>query len=159
MSRKEVTEALTKAAIGHWTKKNYCVVREAAIVRKGALRADVIAIHIKREVIVSEVKSSLEDYKTDKKWLKYLKEECFNKFYFVISQELYEDKRARVMLSDIREHEVGLMVLEQKTGLLRTKIKCKPRTISESKLLDIAIRILWRSSLNRTNTRRRRQYI
>ena len=51
--------------------KGYQIISEFALPNKK--RVDLIAINLKREVLIVEVKSNIKNLKIDKKWKKYLK--------------------------------------------------------------------------------------
>ena len=81
MSRRQITAALTDAVVQYYTKKRYCVNREIGLCKRGRLRADFLAMNMKNEIIIVEVKSCPSDFYTDHKWQKYLptRTRVFNK--------------------------------------------------------------------------------
>ena len=61
--------------------KGYQIISEFALPNKK--RVDLIAINLKREILIVEVKSNIKNLKIDKKWKKYLK--YCNFFYFAFN--------------------------------------------------------------------------
>ena len=64
--------------------KGYKVITEFALPNKK--RVDIIALNLKKEILIIEVKSNTRDIKLDKKWKNYLK--YCNYFYFACSEKL-----------------------------------------------------------------------
>jgi hypothetical protein len=63
---------------------------------KDNLRIDVLEINRQKNYLVGyEVKSCIEDFRTDKKWNKYLS--LVNKLYFVFDSKTYEDHREEII--------------------------------------------------------------
>lgn len=159
-SRKETAQLLTQAAIGYFAKKNYAVDTEVGVVPWGNYRADVYAFSLRLEVVVCEVKSCKSDFTVDDtkgKWLNYLPH-C-NKFYFVIRSCDYAWMQEHA--DKFKELGVGVMVLNEQTGLLEVKINAKFRTISMAKRINAIARMAWRNApySKRKGTRRTRVYI
>ena len=64
--------------------KGYKVITEFALPNKK--RVDIIALNLKKEILIIEVKSNTRDITLDKKWKNYLK--YCNYFYFACSEKL-----------------------------------------------------------------------
>ena len=90
--------------------KGYQIISEFALPNKK--RVDLIAINLKREILIVEVKSNIKNLKIDKKWKKYLK--YCNFFYFALNnyQKVINIKK-----------NIGII----KTNNLKTEIIQKPK--------------------------------
>ena len=66
--------------------KGYKVLSEFALPNKK--RVDIIAINLKKEIIIVEVKSNKKSIKYDKKWKNYLN--YCNYFYFACNEKLQD---------------------------------------------------------------------
>jgi hypothetical protein len=68
-SRPETTEAVTRGAARLLTQLGYAPLLEAPL--PNGRRADILALGPKGDLLIVEVKSSLEDYRADGKWPEY----------------------------------------------------------------------------------------
>jgi hypothetical protein len=68
-SRPETTEAVTRGAARLLAALGYAPVLEAPL--PNGRRADIMALGARGDLLIVEVKSSLEDYRTDGKWPEY----------------------------------------------------------------------------------------
>ena len=76
-SRPETTEAVTRGAVLLLTQLGYAPLLEAPL--PNGRRADILALGPKGDLMIVEVKSSLEDYRTDAKWPEYMPYcDCFS---------------------------------------------------------------------------------
>ncbi len=82
-SRPETTGAVTRGAIRLLAALGYAPVLEAPL--PNGRRADVMALGPKGDILIVEVKSSLEDYRTDRKWAEYAP--FCDAFYFAVPPE------------------------------------------------------------------------
>jgi hypothetical protein len=69
VSRPEVTDAVTRGAARLFIALGYAPLAE--VVLPNGRRADIMALGPRGEIAIAEVKSSLEDYRTDRKWGEY----------------------------------------------------------------------------------------
>ncbi|HSV04783.1 MAG TPA: DNA repair putative endonuclease MmcB [Phenylobacterium sp.] len=70
VSRPETTAAVTRGAARLLTALGYAPLAEVTL--PNGRRADLMALGPKGEIFIVEVKSSLEDFRTDQKWGDYL---------------------------------------------------------------------------------------
>jgi hypothetical protein len=68
-SRPETTDAVTRGAARLFVALGYAPLAEVCL--PNGRRADLMAIGPRGEIAIAEVKSSLEDYRVDRKWLEY----------------------------------------------------------------------------------------
>ena len=81
--RPAVTEAVTRGAARVMTDLGFVSLLEVSL--PNARRADVMALGPKGEIAICEVKSSIEDYRCDRKWGDYLP--YCDAFYFAVAPE------------------------------------------------------------------------
>ncbi len=86
-SRPETTGAVTRGAVRLLAALGYAPVLEAPL--PNGRRADVMALGPKGDIVIVEVKSSLEDYLADRKWTEYAP--FCDAFYFAVSPEFPRD--------------------------------------------------------------------
>jgi hypothetical protein len=79
-SRPETTDAVTRGAARLFLDLGYAPLFE--VVLPNGRRADVMALGPRGEIAIAEVKSSLEDYRADRKWAKY--QPFCDAFYFAV---------------------------------------------------------------------------
>lgn len=83
LSRPEVTGVVTRGAARLLVALGYAPLWEVSL--PNTRRADLMAIGPKGQIVIVEVKSSLEDYRCDRKWGEYL--EYCDAFYFAVAPE------------------------------------------------------------------------
>jgi hypothetical protein len=123
--------------VAHWAKKGYAVHTEMALNKAGSLRADVLAISMRNEIIIIECKSSVSDFRTDKKWHRY--KDYSTKLYFCMSTVTYRKVKTEI------PKDVGVFVVD-KTGQLWLEGRSSKRDICAATLLDITTRMAFRNS-------------
>jgi hypothetical protein len=69
ISRPQVTDAVTRGAARLFVALGYAPLAE--VVLPNGRRADIMALGPRGEIAIAEVKSSLEDYRIDRKWGEY----------------------------------------------------------------------------------------
>jgi hypothetical protein len=104
-SRPETTETVTRGTARLFAALGYAPLYE--VVLPNGRRADVMALGPKGEIAIAEVKSSLEDYRADRKWGEYL--EFCDQYYFAVAPEF-----PREILPD----GPGLIVADQFGGAI-----------------------------------------
>ena len=158
-SRPEIAAALKKAAASYFLHKGYSCHLEIGLVRRGSHRADVLAVNLKGNLVIGEVKSSVADFTSDDnvgKWQKYL-ESC-NQFYWLFSTEVAE--KLRPHFSRLKQHGCGILVLCPKTGYLKSLQPAKYRPMKGSRKREVITRLAWRSGdLSKRNSRRVRVFL
>lgn len=80
LSRPETTEAVTRGAARLFLALGYAPLVEVTL--PNGRRADLMALGPRGEIAIAEVKSSLEDYRTDHKWSEY--QPFCDAFYFAV---------------------------------------------------------------------------
>jgi hypothetical protein len=83
LSRPETTSAVTRGAGRLMAAMGYAPLIEVAL--PNGRRADIMALGPRGEIAIAEVKSSLEDFRTDHKWGEYLP--YCDAFYFAVAPE------------------------------------------------------------------------
>lgn len=136
VKRRAITANVTDHVIKYYTHKRYCVSKEIGLCKRGRLRADFLALNTKREIIIVEVKSCVQDFRTDKKWHKYLP--YCNKLYFALTEDTW-----RAIQSEIPKG-IGVMILND-YGLTIVQ-SAKRRTVDLDHQLEILTRLAFRQA-------------
>ena len=135
--RKEITKEITRLVARHYTKKRYCVSTELGLRsrRQGSIRADVLAMNMKNEIIIVEVKSSVADFKTDTKYHLYL--DYCNKLYIACTPDVASKIR------DFVNTNVGIIEIG---GSPRITKPAKRRELSQKTVMQILTRLAFRNA-------------
>ena len=83
LSRPQTTDAVTRGAGRLMAALGYAPLLEVTL--PNGRRADIMALGPRGQIAIAEVKSSLEDYRTDRKWSEYLP--YCDAFYFAVAPE------------------------------------------------------------------------
>lgn len=83
LSRPETTDLVTRGAARLMVDLGYAPLLEVGL--PNGRRADIMALGRKGEIVIVEVKSSIEDFRVDGKWPEY--EPYCDAFYFAVSPE------------------------------------------------------------------------
>jgi hypothetical protein len=83
LSRPETTSAVTRGAGRLMAAMGYAPLAEVTL--PNGRRADIMALGPKGELAIAEVKSGLDDFRTDQKWGEYLP--YCDAFYFAVAPE------------------------------------------------------------------------
>ena len=83
VSRPETTEAVTRGAARLLVSLGYAPLAEVTL--PNGRRADLMALGKKGDLVIVEVKSSLEDFRVDRKWHEYLP--YCDQFAFAVAPE------------------------------------------------------------------------
>ncbi len=124
-SRPETTGLVTRGAARLLAAMGYAPLLEVCL--PNGRRADVMALGPKGEIVICEVKSGLEDYRTDRKWGEYLP--FCDAFYFAVAPEFPQD---------ILAPEPGLMVADAFGGAVIRPPPHTPLAGARRKMLTIA---------------------
>lgn len=136
IKRRIVTANVSDEVAKYYTSKRYCVSKEIGLCKSGRLRADFLALNIKRQIIIVEVKSCVEDFKTDKKWRKYLP--YCNKLYFALTPDVWDKLKAEI------PQGIGVMIT---SGYGITIVQnAKNRPVDLEHQLEILTRLAFRQA-------------
>ena len=108
------------------SSNGYKVLSEFALPNKK--RVDIIAINLKKEIIIVEVKSNKKSLKYDKKWKNYLK--YCNYFYFATNEKLKEFHFSK-----------NIGVIQNNSNTAKIIKKSKYQKLSENKKKELIFRI------------------
>lgn len=139
LSRPDRTGLILEAAQLYWIDKRYSCHVEMGLNKRGRLRADLLVLNTKCQIVMTEVKSCWQDFKTDLKWHKYLKH-C-HKLYFAIDADLFKTKGTEIKAA-LKEHGCGLIVFDGHKCKVRQA--AKERTMANSDIASLLIRMSWR---------------
>lgn len=146
-TRKSTADTLKRMSVMHWVKRGFSCSVEQGVLRGGRLRADVIAMNLRGELIITEIKSCRADFVSDLKWEQYLP--YCDKLYMCWPKDfgIQLPKHVGLLLPNTRGH---LSVVKNATA---TSMVGKVRK-------ELIIRMAWRAGqFNKSNTRRIRMYL
>ena len=121
LDTQKITDAVARMFI---RERNNGVLREFKL--KVRRRVDLIAVSEKGDISIVEIKSSPQDFFSDKKWTEYI--EWADKFYFGVGEDfplkiLPEAERSGVIITDGFDcHEVQPAPLKKLNGLRRNTL-------------------------------------
>ena len=124
-SRPETTGLVTRGAARLMMAMGYAPLLEVGL--PNGRRADVMALGPRGEIVICEVKSGLEDYRTDRKWGEYLP--FCDAFYFAVAPEFPQE---------ILPEEPGLIVADAFGGAVIRPPPHTPLAGARRKALTIA---------------------
>jgi hypothetical protein len=87
LSRPETTDAVTRGAGRLMAALGYAPLLEVTL--PNGRRADIMALGPRGEIAIAEVKSGLDDFRTDRKWREYAP--YCDAFYFAVAPEFPRD--------------------------------------------------------------------
>ena len=125
ISRPETTAAVTRGAARFLTALGYAPLAEVTL--PNGRRADLMALGPKGEIFIVEVKSGVEDFRTDQKWHEY-RPYC-DAFAFAVSPEFPRD---------ILPEEPGLVVADGFGGAILRDAPVTPLAGARRKALTLA---------------------
>lgn len=139
-SRLEVANLIKALVCTYYKRKMRAVFTEIGLNKQGRLRADVLALSMKGEVVIVECKSCISDYSTDKKMLGYLA--YSHKMYLAVQEKVYNQIEI--------PKGIGVFIISDcLTKILKVK-PARSRKIDQSIVHNLAIRAAFRSQ-DRTN--------
>ena len=124
-SRPETTGLVTRGAARLMIAMGYAPLLEVGL--PNGRRADVMALGPRGEIVICEVKSGLEDYRTDRKWGEYLP--FCDAFYFAVAPEFPQE---------ILPEEPGLIVADAFGGAVLREAPHTPLAGARRKALTLA---------------------
>ena len=125
VSRPETTAAVTRGSARLLTALGYAPLAEVTL--PNGRRADIMALGPRGEIAICEVKSGLEDFKTDRKWGEYLP--YCDAFYFAVAPEFPRE---------ILPETPGLIVADGFGGAVLREAPATPLVAARRKALTIA---------------------
>lgn len=140
LSRPDRTAFITEAVQVYWNSKRYSCHVELGLIKHGNLRADVFCLNTKCDIVITEVKSCWQDFKTDKKWHRYLPF-CM-RMYFAIDESLFLTHGTQI-LAAISEHRCGLIVVDQFGGA-SVRSNAKRAAMKNDVIAKMLIKCAWR---------------
>lgn len=125
ISRPEITSAITRGAARLFVALGFAPLLEVGL--PNGRRADIMALGPRGQIAVAEVKSGLEDFRTDRKWGEYLP--YCDAFYFAVAPEFPRE---------ILPEEPGLIVADAFDGAVLREAPAVPLAGARRKALTIA---------------------
>jgi hypothetical protein len=124
-SRPETTDAVTRGAGRLFLDLGYAPLFE--VVLPNGRRADLMALGPRGEIAIAEVKSSLEDYRADRKWTEY--QPFCDAFYFAVPPHFPRE---------ILPQGPGLIVADGFGGAVLVEAPATPLAAGRRKALTLA---------------------
>lgn len=124
-SRPETTLTVTRGVGRLFQALNYAPLLEVGL--PNGRRADVMAVGPRGEIAIVEVKSSIEDYRVDRKWGDYL--DYCDAFYFAVAPDFPRE---------ILAEGPGLIVADGFGGAVLTEAPVAPLAGARRKALTLA---------------------
>ena len=125
LSRPETTSAVTRGAARLLMAMGYAPLLEVGL--PNGRRADLMALSPRGRIAICEVKSGLEDFRTDRKWGEYLP--FCDAFYFAVAPEFPKE---------ILPEGPGLIVADAFGGAVLTEAPETPLAPARRKALTLA---------------------
>lgn len=125
VTRPQITQNVTRGAARLLADLGYAPLTE--VVLPNGRRADLMALGPRGELVIVEVKSSLEDYRVDRKWGEYLP--YCDRFAFAVAPEFPRQ---------ILPEEPGLIVCDGFGGAVLREAPVTPLAPARRKALTIA---------------------
>lgn len=125
VSRPETTQAVTRGAARLLEALGYAPLAEVTL--PNGRRADLMALSRKGEILIVEVKSSLEDFRTDAKWREYLP--YCDAFAFAVAPEFPRE---------VLPEAPGLIVADGFGGAVLREAPASPLAGARRKALTLA---------------------
>jgi len=125
LSRPETTSAVTRGAGRLMAALGYAPLAEVTL--PNGRRADIMALGPRGEIAIAEVKSGLDDFRTDLKWSEYLP--YCDAFYFAVAPEFPRH---------ILPGEPGLIVADAFGGAVLKEPPLTPLAGARRKALTVA---------------------
>lgn len=154
--RLQTAEALKKASAFMFFRYGYSMTTELGVMKWGRRRADVIGNKISGDLVLIEVKSSVADFRADKKWTEYLP--FADRVYLALTKEVAlkisknPELRARV------PKRVGVLVLGD-DGYMKTAKPARRVQVETDTRISILARLAWRSGELSKRTKRSRERV
>jgi hypothetical protein len=147
---------LKEAATRYFLQKNMAINEEVGVCKGGRYRADLLAMAMNGHITIIETKSSIADFRQDKKWKNYL--DYSHRLYFCVDEELYEKIKSKIP----KDLGVGFLVIVKHEKYNRVinkavvKRRAKYREIPSEVALNLAIRMVFRNADHNRYKKRRR---
>ncbi len=138
-------EQLRQIMASHFSALHYAVHFEAGLNKGGALRADLIATNTRPAIIICEVKSSPADFRSDKKWHKYLP--YCTQFYWVMSATTYK------RVAESIPKTTGVFVIDNETRLIKLIGRSGKRQVEADKAISVLARMSYKAADKKRSTR------
>ena len=125
LTRPQTTEAVTRGAARLFEALGYAPLMEVSL--PNGRRADIMALGPKGTIVIAEVKSSLEDFRCDRKWGEYAP--FCDAFYFAVGPEFPRE---------ILPEEPGLICADGFGGAVIREAPAMPLAPARRKSLTLA---------------------
>lgn len=108
--------------------------------KRGRLRADVLSLNTKASLVITEVKSCIEDFRTDNKWHNYLK--YCNRLYFAVDAQFWT-RHQDELLEAVKPKGAGIIRVAN-DGTCCVVRNASSNEVSNEVLASLLIKMAWR---------------
>lgn len=155
-TRKEVADALKRAAAFLFLRYGYSCSFELGLESWGSRRADVIGSKISGQVVIVEIKSSVADLRGDHKMASYIKH-C-DRFYLCFTDKVWQKVKAKDELLEMVPKKAGVIAL-QPDGWAKIVRPCKTKGMTEEARMLVLARLAWRNGELSRRVKRARERV
>lgn len=144
----DAADYLKKRVASYYKRKHRVCFFELGVNSGGRLRADVFVLAMTGHIVIVEIKSSVADFRSDKKWQNY--QSYCNQFYFAFTKPVYEK------VKDSIPKGVGVFIFDPDDGRLKPRIlRARNFDLEPDTQRNLFIRAAFRNSdtSNRKNKR------
>lgn len=143
-----LSDVIKRAIAKRFKKKRRAVYYELGLNAGGRLRADVLALAMNGHVVIVEVKSSVADFRTDKKMAGYL--DYCNQFYLAMPKPVYLKVKDKIDIP-----RAGVFIMSEDGAKIIKVLRSKNCELDDEIVHSLAIRAAFRNSdtNNRKNVR------
>ena len=118
------------------------VFEEVGLCSWGARRADLLCLSFKEKLTLIEIKSCKADFITDKKYPEY--RSYGHKMYFLFHDS--EEKWLAEHYTHLKSLNIGVLLLDSKTGWVYTKVKCGNQPMKRSVRRNLILRMAFKAA-------------
>lgn len=134
---------LKQLALKHYLKQNWSACLEFALVKHGRHRADVYLTDTRGDTLLLEIKSSLRDFTSDRKFSYY--REYADRCY-VAAHSSYAEK-----IEDRFDPDTGFGLVQ--LDPFKVLVRCRRIELDADRRMSMLARMAWKGNLNRRNHR------
>jgi hypothetical protein len=134
-----------KSACAQYLTKNrrMAVAFEVGLCRRGRLRADVLGVNLRRNVVVIETKSGAADFRSDRK--AHLYKDFCTQLYFAMDRLTYKKVKDEI------QPGIGVMLVDpippgRRKYPIKVVRRAEHRELDIEVLLDLSLRLNYRSA-------------
>jgi len=134
--RAGVTQYLTK-------KRRMAVGYEVGVIPKGRLRVDVLGMNLKRNVVIVEIKSGVQDFRSDRKW--HLYRNFCSQFFFAMDNDTFQKVKASIP-PGVGVFVVGERPPRKRNYPIKVVRRAEKKELDNEIVLDMALKLAYKNA-------------